>query len=190
METYNEYYDKYEDDQKLLFQNVNHDNVTENYDDVNLNDTANANMNALNKIMDMIYELQKDINELKVTNKILSDELLKEKEQKNDDNNDNDNEDENKIDIDGELENCNKELIVNKDWRNWTYLEIIQYIIELDDGKYNKYKNLLFNKMKEREIKGSDLLMMEKMDLTNFFGIVNYGDVCNLWNQIKELTQS
>ena len=93
--------------------------------------------------------------------------------------------------MDNELRECNIELMVDNgienNWKKWSYLEIIRWIISLEGGRYDKYKHVLFKKMKLRNMCGEYLIKMEKSDLETFFGINDFGDICDLWQHIKRL---
>ena len=89
--------------------------------------------------------------------------------------------------INDELLKYDALLIKNLAWKKWTFLEIIQWIIQLEEGRFEKYKNVLYIKMKSKNMKGIYLEKMEKIDLDNFFGINDFGDICDLWNHIKQL---
>mmetsp|Transcript_21199 Transcript_21199/g.18688 ORF Transcript_21199/g.18688 Transcript_21199/m.18688 type:complete len:144 (+) Transcript_21199:2-433(+) len=86
--------------------------------------------------------------------------------------------------IDNQLRKCDNN---TDNWRRWTYLEIIQWIVGLEDGRFSNYKQILFKKMKLRNMCGEYLMKMEKIDLETFFGINDFGDICDLWQYIKSL---
>ena len=90
-------------------------------------------------------------------------------------------------DVEDELMDCDQYLIVDRDWRHWSYLEIVDWISNIDHGRFSKYKFVLFANMKFREFRGRDLSVMEKTDLTNFFGITHFGDVAAIWKHIRAL---
>jgi len=92
--------------------------------------------------------------------------------------------------VDDALLDCDQYLILDKHWKKWTYLEIVEWITNLNHGKYSKYKKILFANMKYRRMAGIYLPQMEKSDLTNFFGIRHFGDVCSLWDSIQSLIDS
>lgn len=78
-------------------------------------------------------------------------------------------------------------LIDHKEWHLWTYLEIVKWIIDLENGRYKKYKKTLIKSMKEENVKGNYLSKIEKIDLKNFFGIKDFGDICDLHDEIQSL---
>eukprot|EP01084_Bolivina_argentea_P104505 187111_1 len=91
--------------------------------------------------------------------------------------------------VEDALLDCDQYLILDRDWRNWSYLEIVEWITNLEYGRYNKYKTVLFANMKYREMEGMYLKRIDKLDLSNFFGITNYADCCDLYKQIRKLTK-
>ena len=95
---------------------------------------------------------------------------------------------ENDKDIEDELLDVDNYKILDKDWKRWRYIEIVEWICNLDYGRYQKYKSVLFSNMKYRNMTGRYLNKMEKSDLSNFFGITEFADICDLWKQIKILT--
>merc|ERR1712062_2727 len=93
-------------------------------------------------------------------------------------------------DVDDELLDCDQYLILDRDWRHWTYLEIVDWIINIEHGRFRKWKFVLFANMKFREFRGRDLAVMEKTDLTNFFGVTHFGDVTAIWKHIRSLIRN
>ena len=169
------------DDQKF-YCDENMEIVDLNADDDN--DGGSANREDLKNIMKVMSGLQKELNDVKKANESicsLQQKIYAEITKMNAMN------EENKVNVDEELEKCDKQLVIDRKWREWTSVEIVDYIINLQDGRYSKYKSVLFEKMKYREMNGSDLEMLEKTDLSNFFGIINFGDICSLYNEIQAL---
>ena len=149
-------------------------------DDINKVDIK-AKTNDI-RIADLERKLKDAQRQIVVMKRKLDEEELKEKEEKEMD----------MMMIDNELREYNRELMVchgmeSCNWRRWSYLEIIQWIIGLEGGRFKKYKEVLFKKMKLRRMRGEYLTKMEKIDLETFFGINDFGDICDLWQHIKSL---
>eukprot|EP01084_Bolivina_argentea_P235100 395720_1 len=92
--------------------------------------------------------------------------------------------------VDNELLDVDQYLILDKEWINWTYLEIVEWITNLEYGRYNKYKIILFANMKKYQFEGKFLPKLDKIDLSNFFGIMNFGDLTDLHKQIQRLIKT
>merc|ERR1712129_542514 len=140
----------------------------------------------LTKMMAAMVSLQNEVKELKQANDktfTLQQQIYDQMKNMNA----NTVSDDNKVDIEEEMENSNKQLVLDKKWREWAYVEIVDYIVHLDDGKYSKYTKVLLEKMKLREMEGTNLELLEKSDLSEFFGINNFGDICNLYDEIQTL---
>lgn len=125
----------------------------------------------MNKAMD---KQNQKIVELKLENKMIKNVYM-DNEFKNNNNNDYD---ENMV---------NLKLIKNKQWKEWSYLECIHWICSLHNGRYMKYKNTLLVNMKLRNICGKHFARIDKSDLTYFYGIIEFDDVCDLYQQITNL---
>ena len=74
----------------------------------------------------------------------------------------------------------------NKDYLNWDYKDIVSWIINIDNGRYLRYKDNLLKYMKEEEIDGSCLIDLDDDDLFRF-GVKPFKDKINLLKCIKEL---
>merc|ERR1712129_241822 len=83
--------------------------------------------------------------------------------------------------------NDNVHLSVNE-WKQWTSQQLIQWIIS--QKGFKKYKSTLQINLNLRKIKGKHLRSVDKSDLTYFYGILDFDDVCELYCQIKTLIQN
>eukprot|EP00485_Elphidium_margaritaceum_P004187 CAMPEP_0202691952 /NCGR_PEP_ID=MMETSP1385-20130828/6489_1 /ASSEMBLY_ACC=CAM_ASM_000861 /TAXON_ID=933848 /ORGANISM="Elphidium margaritaceum" /LENGTH=933 /DNA_ID=CAMNT_0049347417 /DNA_START=26 /DNA_END=2827 /DNA_ORIENTATION=+ len=81
----------------------------------------------------------------------------------------------------------NMKLVKNKQWKQWTHLEVVHWICALNNGQFAKYKQTLTVNMKLRNIAGKHFARIDKSDLTYFYGIVNFDDVCDLYQHIQQL---
>lgn len=91
-------------------------------------------------------------------------------------------------DVDDALLDSDQYMLLDKNWPNWTHLEIVEWICSLEFGRYTKYKVVLFVNMRHRNVNGKYLNQIDKADLSTFFGITDYGDICDLFKQIQILT--
>ena len=146
-------------------------------DDNNNNDNNNVKENELNELKIQIADLRDEVLYLKiqtVMNKKRDGYLVDD------------------IDtiktVEDALLDVDQYLILDKDWKKWRYLEIVEWITNLEYGRYQKYKQILYTNMKYRNMNGRYLNKMEKSDLSIFFGITDFCDICDLWKQIKILT--
>lgn len=80
-----------------------------------------------------------------------------------------------------------KALVRARKWRKWSYVEILYWVGTLRKGRYKKYRQVLRANLKLRNIKGVHLAKMEKSDLSYFYGIIDFDDVCDLYREITEL---
>ena len=71
-------------------------------------------------------------------------------------------------------------------YMEWGYLEITQWIINLDEG-YDKFKDILRKKLKREDVKGDMLIHLDKGDLDRF-GVVLMKDKIAILSAIKKLT--
>ena len=74
-----------------------------------------------------------------------------------------------------------------KNYQNWNYDNITDWIISLDDGIYEKYEKILREQLKDEEMSGDVLSTLDKNDLGRF-GIKNYKHKLAILNHIKKLT--
>eukprot|EP01084_Bolivina_argentea_P142622 250555_1 len=73
-------------------------------------------------------------------------------------------------------------------YMNWKYEEIVEWIMSLDNGRFEQYKNILLENLKEEGIEGSDLCDVNEIDLKSW-GVKNFKDKKLLLAKLKELTQ-
>lgn len=127
-------------------------------------------ISKLNKTMDKQNE---KIIELKLENKMIKNVYVNNefKDREND-------YDENMV---------NKKLINDKQWKKWSYIDVIHWICTLRNGRFKKYKSTLMVNMKLRNISGKHFARIDKSDLTYFYGIIDFDDVCDLYEQIEDL---
>jgi len=91
-------------------------------------------------------------------------------------------------DVEDALLDSDQYLILDKDWKNWRFLEIVEWICSLEYGRFSKYKVSLFVNMRHRNLTGKYLCKMQKSDLSSFFGVVDFADITDLYRQIQILT--
>eukprot|EP01084_Bolivina_argentea_P170837 296005_1 len=119
----------------------------------------------LNKEMDKQNE---KIIELKLENKMLKNTFMNNEANKSNDCDDNE----------YVVAHVNKQ-----QWKAWSSLDIIHWICALQNGRFKKYQNTLKVNLKLRNIQGLHLSRIEKSDLTYFYGIVDFDDVCDLYQE-------
>ncbi len=73
-----------------------------------------------------------------------------------------------------------------KDYKQWNWEQSALWILSLDDGNYNQYKNELMKHLKEEEIEGDDLKDIKEDDLMRW-GIKKFKDKKHLIKSIKQL---
>eukprot|EP01084_Bolivina_argentea_P250469 419648_1 len=71
-------------------------------------------------------------------------------------------------------------------FRQWNVDTIILWISQIDNGRYNKYLDLLKKRLFEEQITGAELEMIDETDL-HMWGIVNFKDRKDLVAEIKKL---
>ena len=81
----------------------------------------------------------------------------------------------------------NKKLIKSRQWKQWKILEVIHWICTLKNGKFKRYKSTLMVNMRLRNISGKHFARIDKSDLTYFYGITDFDDVCDLYEAIEDL---
>merc|ERR1712129_407413 len=89
--------------------------------------------------------------------------------------------------VDDALLDADPYLILDKEWRHWSYLEIVEWICCIDNGRFNQYKQSLFHNMKYRKLSGKLLPRLTKLDLSQFFGVTQYSHIIALYEQIQLL---
>ena len=72
---------------------------------------------------------------------------------------------------------------------NWNSTELIDWIINLEDGRCTVYEEKLLSTFNEQQITGKSLKKMEANDLKEF-GIAKFDHRKDLWMQIQNLIQS
>ena len=78
-------------------------------------------------------------------------------------------------------------LILNEDdHMQWSYEQILQWILHLDDGHFVGYKEVLEASLKEENIKGSNLYVVDKADIKGW-GIKDFSDKQRLFASIQRL---
>eukprot|EP01083_Nonionella_stella_P129292 392305_1 len=75
------------------------------------------------------------------------------------------------------------------DLNEWNTRDIVQWISDLDGGKYSKYVNILLNTLDEQEISGADLKLMTERDLLDL-GVMHFGDRKSLYKHLVILRKS
>lgn len=72
-------------------------------------------------------------------------------------------------------------------WKEWDVMDVVNWIISLDQGRYIKYKQVLMNNLRKEEIDGSCLSDIDKNDLHRF-GVTSFKDKGHLCAKLKQLT--
>ena len=86
-----------------------------------------------------------------------------------------------------------KELLQNKatdpsDFVNWTHVEILSWIISIDQGYFEKYRSILERELKDCDMKGSDLSLLNSNDIRGL-GVKVFHDAKKLERYIQEFVQ-
>ena len=72
-------------------------------------------------------------------------------------------------------------------WETWNENDILMWIMSLDDGRYKRYESALEKSLKEQELKGEDLELMNNVSDIAALGITAFGDKKRLLNSIEKL---
>ena len=75
---------------------------------------------------------------------------------------------------------------LNNDYIHWDYMQILQWILSLDNGYFMKYKDVLKESLKEDEMTGEQLENVEMTDI-KIWGIKTFKDRHRLFEFIKQL---
>lgn len=83
---------------------------------------------------------------------------------------------------------CNGGTKKNKDWKQWNAMDIVNWIINLDQDRYCKYTERLVESLMREEIDGSCLKDMDKNDLHRL-GITAFKDKRDVFEELQVLTE-
>ena len=72
---------------------------------------------------------------------------------------------------------------------NWSTERLIEWIVTIENGRYQKYKDKLNEKMEQEEVSGNNLIKVSEQDL-RYYGIVNIDDRHDLFVAIQHLIES
>ena len=86
----------------------------------------------------------------------------------------------------GNVVQCVIEKSYNIHWTEWTYLDVIKWIVALNDAKYAKYEQNLIKNMKNEQIDGHKLAKLSENDLKRL-GIDNSSDCEEISKAIRSL---
>ena len=80
------------------------------------------------------------------------------------------------------------QMLLNLDHNKWSLEDIIAWVINLDEHRYEKYENRLFEGMKKEGVDGSRLKDIKQDDLYRF-GIQSIHDKNDIFQAIQNLIQ-
>ena len=85
-----------------------------------------------------------------------------------------------------ELQSLKSKLIDPSRYTEWDTLDIITWILSLENGRYNKYKSKLEISLNEENVKGTHLAKVNVLDIKGW-GIVDFSDKKSLMVAINAL---
>lgn len=95
--------------------------------------------------------------------------------------------------VNQELQTENKKLRLRcidiQDYKSWNYEQVLIWIMSINDGEFNKYKEILDISLKEEGVHGCHLEKVNEADIKGW-GIKNFDDKKNLMTQIKQLVNN
>merc|ERR1712228_324346 len=90
------------------------------------------------------------------------------------------------------LEKENRELKQNEinesKYEQWTWKHVLKWILSLNNGQYAKYETSLAQNLEQSQVNGSDLKLVNEMDL-KIWGVVVFADMKSLKQHIDRLIQ-
>ena len=75
-----------------------------------------------------------------------------------------------------------------ENYQYWNNKHILNWIMSLENGRFNKYFDILSKTLSEEDVKGIDLNKVDVLDIKGW-GIINFGDRKALFEQIQNLIQ-
>eukprot|EP01083_Nonionella_stella_P126494 382883_1 len=101
---------------------------------------------------------------------------------------DNDNDEQKETSVQAVANDADEDTL-NSDYTQWNSDDIVTWIVGLNGNKYSKYEAILREKMCEKNVHGSTLVMLNKTDLQSL-GIVELDDAVEVANHIEHFVSS
>ena len=88
--------------------------------------------------------------------------------------------------LEREVKELRVKLMNEEDFEQWTFIQIVEWITNLDNGRFVAYKDVLSASMEEEEIVGRNLYEVNELDIKSW-GIKKFDDKKTLMKHIKAL---
>ena len=88
-----------------------------------------------------------------------------------------------------QVQSLKSKLIDPSDYEQWDTQDIIAWILNLENGRFNKYKAKLEKTLIEENVKGEHLESVDVADIKGW-GVVDFGDKKSLMKWIKALVNA
>ena len=85
-----------------------------------------------------------------------------------------------------EMKELRDKLMNERDFEQWTFIQVVEWITNLDNGRFAAYKDVLLASMEEEEIVGRNLYEVNELDIKSW-GIKKFDDKKTLMKHIKAL---
>ena len=90
-----------------------------------------------------------------------------------------------------QLQRENTELKQNEidegNYEQWTWRQILKWILSLNNGQYERYQSCLAQHLEQAQVKGSDLRLVNEIDLKSW-GVIVFADMKSLKHHFDRLS--